>query len=221
MDKKTLRLGVSMPASVLFALVFLVSLPSTSLAESRSTVNNTLDKPEIRGGIVFKHYCALCHGEQGDGKSKASKLYKNVGLAIGPNTSDFEPIIRKGGESLNRSPYMPPWEGELSEEQIHDVVAYLNVIADEIKRGEVVYKSNCILCHGVNGDGKGRAAKLYNPPPADLTHSDKNDDYKMMIIRMGGKAMGRSEVMPPWEGQISDQEINDLLKYLRSILKQS
>jgi mono/diheme cytochrome c family protein len=38
---------------------------------------------------------------------------------------------------------------------------------------------------------------------------------------MGSKAMGRSEVMPPWEGQISDQEINDLLKYLRSILKQS
>ena len=65
---------------------------------------------------------------------------------------------------MGRSPFMPPWDGELSKEQIQDVVAYLNVVADEIKRGEVVYKSNCILCHGVNGDGKGRAAKLYNPP---------------------------------------------------------
>ena len=177
-------------------------------------------KPVIRGGIVFKHYCVLCHGEQGAGKSKASKLYKNVSLAISRNNSDFDKIIRRGGEPLGRSPFMPPWDGELSEEQIQDVVAYLNVVADEIKRGEVVYKSNCILCHGVNGDGKGRAAKLYNPPPADLTHSNKNDDYKGMIIRMGGKAMGRSEVMPPWEGQISDQEINDLLKYLHSIVKQ-
>jgi cytochrome c oxidase cbb3-type subunit 3 len=205
--------------TALISLLYLTGMPQTGWAESRSTINDTLSKPVIRGGIVFKHYCVLCHGEQGAGKSKASKLYKGVNLAIGHNPSDFERIIRQGGESIGRSPYMPPWEGELSDEQIQDVVAYINVVADEIKRGEVVYKSNCILCHGVKGDGKGRAAKLYNPPPADLTHSNKNDDYKAMIIRLGGKAMGRSEVMPPWEGQITNQEINDLLKYLRSILK--
>ena len=203
---------------ILLVLLSLTGLPLTSLAESRSTITNTLAKPVIRGGIVFKHYCVLCHGEQGDGNAKAKKLYENAALAIGRKTDDFERIIRLGGDTLGRSPYMPPWQGELSEEQIQDVVAYLKVVADEISRGEVVYKSNCILCHGVNGDGKGRAAKLYNPPPADLTRSDKNDDYKAMIIRMGGKAMGRSEVMPPWESQLSDQELNDLLAYLRSLL---
>lgn len=204
---------------MVLALVSLGGLPTTGRADSRITVNNTLSKPVIRGGIVFKQYCVLCHGEQGQGYSRASRLYQNVSLAISGNSGDFEGIIREGGQAVGRSPYMPPWEDELSNEQILDVVAYLNVIANEVSRGEVVYKSNCILCHGVNADGKGRAAKLYNPPPANLTRSDKNDDYKAMIIRLGGKAMGRSEVMPPWEGQLSDQEISDLLKYLRSILK--
>jgi cytochrome c oxidase cbb3-type subunit 3 len=207
--------------SMALALASLAGLPTTGWAESRSTVNNTLSKPVIRGGIVFKQYCVLCHGEQGQGYSRASILYKNVGLAISGKSDDFEHIIREGGEAVGRSPYMPPWEDELSQEQILDVVAYLKVIADEVSRGEVVYKSNCILCHGVKADGKGRAAKLYNPPPANLTRSDKNDDYKAMIIRLGGKAMGRSEVMPPWEGQLSDQEISDLLKFLRSILKRN
>lgn len=207
-----------LPVLLAGATVFLAWTPLTSLADSRSAITHTLSKPVIRGGIVFKHYCVLCHGEQGDGDAKASKLYDTVSLAIGQNDSEFEAIIRRGGKAIGRSPFMPPWEGELSEEQIRDVVAYLAVVADVIKRGEVVFKSNCILCHGVNGDGKGRAAKLYNPPPADLTRSDKNDDYKAMIIRLGGKAMGRSQVMPPWEGQLSDQEIKDLLKYLRSIL---
>ena len=191
----------------------------TFAAESRQTIIDTLAKPMIRGGIVFKHYCALCHGEQADGNSRARKLYKNVNLIIGKNGgSKFETMIRRGGDALGASPFMPPWESELSEEQIQDVLAYLTVVSDPVKRGEVVFKSNCILCHGVNGDGKGRAAKLYHPPPADLTRSDKNDDYKAMIIRLGGKAMGRSEVMPSWESQLSDQEVNDLLKYLRTLL---
>lgn len=90
-------------------------------------------------------------------------------------------------------------EGELSEEQISDVIAYLALVGNPVRRGEVVFKTNCVLCHGVKGDGKGRASVLYDPPPANLTLSDKNDLYKEMIITNGGAAMGRSAVMPVWE----------------------
>jgi cytochrome c oxidase cbb3-type subunit 3 len=130
----------------------------------------------------------------------------------------YESIIRGGGTAGGLSTFMPPWEDELSEEQISDVITYLSIVTNAVKRGEVVYKTNCILCHGVKGDGKGRAAQLFDPPPADLTRSDKNDNYKTMIIRLGGKAMGRSEVMPSWEKQLTEQEITDVVRYLESIL---
>ena len=113
---------------------------------------------------------------------------------------------------------MPTWQEELSEEQINDVVEYVAIVKNQDLRGEVVYKTNCILCHGVNADGKGRASVLFDPPPANLTLSDKNDEYKKMIITLGGKAMGRSEVMPIWGEQLSEQQIDDVVAYLRTIL---
>lgn len=187
--------------------------------DSRRAVKKELSKPVVRGGIVFKNYCVLCHGERGDGLARAAKLYGKVNLEIKDRSKAYyEEIVRKGGEAMGRSPFMPMWEEELSEEQIHDVVAYLDVVGDAVGRGEAVFKANCVLCHGVKGDGKGRASVLFDPPPADLTRSDKNDQYKRMIITLGGKAMGRSEVMPVWGEQLTEQEIDDVVAYLRTIL---
>lgn len=185
----------------------------------RADVNKTLSNPKIRGGIVYKAYCVLCHGESGNGQSKAAKLYNNSSLVIGKKSAQYyDKIIREGGKALGKSPFMPPWNNELSEEQIEDVISYLSLVSDGAKRGEVVFKTNCILCHGVNGDGKGRASRLYNPPPADLTRSDKNDDYKRMIITLGGKAMGRSEFMPVWGDQLTPAEIDDAVAYIGTLV---
>lgn len=212
-----LKLSTGLFAALCFCSVAM--LPASSYADSRKAVKKELSKPVIRGGIVFKNYCTLCHGERADGAARAAKLYGVANLAIKPSDADYYyKIIRGGGSSVGKSEFMPPWEGELSEEQINDVVAYLEISTSDERRGEVVFKTNCILCHGIKANGKGRAAKLYNPPPANLTKSDKNDDYKRMIITMGGAAMGRSEVMPIWGEQLSEQEINDVVAYLRTVL---
>jgi mono/diheme cytochrome c family protein len=47
--------------------------------------------------------------------------------------------------------------------------------------------------------------------------SDKNAAYFGLIIRMGGEAMGRSPYMPPWGAELTDEQTNDLVIYLRSI----
>lgn len=86
-----------------------------------------------------------------------------------------------------------------------------------VYRGEIVFQHYCILCHGIKADGAGRAAKLYNPKPANLVMSDKNDAYKELIIRQGGKALGRSEFMPPWGNELTDEQISDVIAFLRSI----
>ncbi len=84
-------------------------------------------------------------------------------------------------------------------------------------RGGVVFCSPCVTCHGANADGEGRTAHLYKPRPANLRASDKNDAYLTLIIRKGGAALGRSEIMPAWESELSDAQIRDLVSYLRSI----
>jgi mono/diheme cytochrome c family protein len=86
-----------------------------------------------------------------------------------------------------------------------------------IFRGGLVYSNYCVTCHGINADGNGRAARLYNPRPANLRMSDKNDAYFALIIRQGGEALGRSQFMPPWGAELTDEQTLDLVAYLRSI----
>jgi mono/diheme cytochrome c family protein len=92
-----------------------------------------------------------------------------------------------------------------------------NTLEASIYRGSIVFHHYCQLCHGAHADGEGRAAKLYNPRPANLVMSDKNDVYKDMIIRRGGKFMGRSEFMPPWGNELTDEQITDVVAFLHSI----
>ncbi len=84
-------------------------------------------------------------------------------------------------------------------------------------RGSLVFFNYCVTCHGPNADGQGRAAKLYDPKPANLRASDKNEQYLKLIIRRGGKAMARSEYMPPWGEELTDEQIADVTTYLLSL----
>ncbi len=194
------------------------------MRESRKEIRKAMKqtrgkvKQAVRGGLVYKSYCVVCHGETGDGDGN-TKAGDGLLMKINKQTpAFFEEIILEGGVAVQRSKFMPSWKDVLSTEQIGDLVTYLSMVTDPVSRGEVVFKTNCILCHGLNGDGMGRAAVLFDPPPTDLTRSDKNDIYKKMIITMGGEAMGRSSVMPIWGMELSDDEIDDAVAYLRTIL---
>lgn len=83
-------------------------------------------------------------------------------------------------------------------------------------RGGLVYANYCVTCHGMNADGNGRAARLYDPRPANLRTTDKNDAYLALIVRMGGEKLGRSPKMPPWGEELTDEQVGDVVAYLRS-----
>ena len=84
-------------------------------------------------------------------------------------------------------------------------------------RGSLVFFNYCVTCHGPNADGQGRAAKLYDPRPANLRASDKNDAYIKLIVARGGEALGRSPGMPPWGEELTDEQINDVAAFVRSV----
>jgi mono/diheme cytochrome c family protein len=86
-------------------------------------------------------------------------------------------------------------------------------------RGSIAFRTYCVLCHGSEGKGDGRAAKMYTPRPANLTVSPFNDTYKEMIIRGGGASVGRSAYMPPWGDELTDEQIRDVVAFLRELRK--
>ena len=84
-------------------------------------------------------------------------------------------------------------------------------------RGRLAFQNYCVLCHGAEGRGDGRAAKLHNPRPFNLTTSTAPRYYIADMVRKGGEAVGRGKGMPPWGEQLTDEQVNDVLNYLLTL----
>ena len=88
-------------------------------------------------------------------------------------------------------------------------------------RGEGNYVTYCAACHGPRGDGDGPLAALLDPQPAH--HSDAasmsafSDEQLFRVIKDGGLAVGKSPQMGAWGETLSDQNIRDLVAYVRSL----
>jgi len=87
-------------------------------------------------------------------------------------------------------------------------------------KGAEVYKSYCVVCHGDTGKGDGAAAAALNPKPRDLSNaeyvSSLTDAYLKKIVTEGGGANGKSAAMPAWGGIIPEDDINNIIAYVRA-----
>lgn len=84
-----------------------------------------------------------------------------------------------------------------------------------------LFRSNCGRCHGVLADGQGPDADMLGVPMPDMTaaafYESRSDQEIYAVIAEGGAAHGMSSLMPPWSGVLSDREIEDLVRYLKSL----
>ena len=86
--------------------------------------------------------------------------------------------------------------------------------------GEGNFMSICASCHGYEGKGDGVLAEELDVKPRDLSGdkfmSSKSDDHLFKVIKEGGASVGLSENMTPFNEQINDEEIKNIIAYLRS-----
>ncbi len=94
-------------------------------------------------------------------------------------------------------------------------------VTSDPEAGGAGYQVYCATCHGPEGDGDGPLAASLDPKPA--RHSDGTymnpltDDYLFKIIKFGGPAVGKSPLMAPMDGTLSDQQIRNVIAFLRSL----
>ena len=80
--------------------------------------------------------------------------------------------------------------------------------------GREIYVNTCIRCHGI--DGKGALGIKLIPPPADLTSLAVQSRLDGTLFRRihGGKP---NTAMGAWKHSLSDEEIWDVLAYVRTL----
>ena len=92
---------------------------------------------------------------------------------------------------------------------------------ENIKIGKKIYTEQCVLCHGPAGEGgdwKKKAAKPPVPVPNLLeVLPERSDEYLATVIKFGGSAVGLTDFMPALGFNLTDQELRNLITYLREL----
>ena len=138
------------------------------------------------GVYIFHNYCSVCHGDKGDGQSRARE-----GLDPPPrNYTTPEAAIELTRERMINSvthgrpgTAMIAWGSELSGPEIEGVVDYVRKTFMKLgnnatvhaapdsklltSRGGELYMQNCAMCHGETGS-RATTGRM-QPPPRDFT----------------------------------------------------
>ena len=87
--------------------------------------------------------------------------------------------------------------------------------------GKQIYEKNCLACHGPGGKGDGPAGKALKPPPGDLATAlkGKSDADVTKVIKEGGKAVGKSAIMPAYGSKLNDAQIQSVVQYVKGLGK--
>lgn len=87
--------------------------------------------------------------------------------------------------------------------------------------GKDNYIGNCSPCHGLAGNADGPLADSLGEgaQPRKLNDalllSGRTDEFLFKVIKSGGVSVGFSESMPDWKDTFTDNEITQIVRYLR------
>jgi cytochrome c oxidase cbb3-type subunit 3 len=186
------------------------------------------------GARLFAENCAVCHGENGQGR---------VGATLAKNWPSIRPDLTVRSIIANgiSGSVMPAWGqangGPLSDEEIDALVFYilswqtsgppqftphptatprppistLPSVEGDPNRGAVLFDQNCAVCHGANAQGRIGANLSKSWPGIRPDLNIKN------TIQNGIPG----SVMPAWAqtngGPLSEENINDLVAFILSL----
>ncbi len=118
-----------------------------------------------RGKVIYKEYCAQCHGFTGKGDGPAASglepkpaIHANIPFDKVP-TDYLYNVINHGGAAMGKSPNMPYWNLTIGQQGVADVMAYL----------KATFKGGSEVAQPAVGSGSGPTGVC--PQPRKTTHA--------------------------------------------------
>ena len=86
----------------------------------------------------------------------------------------------------------------------------------DVARGKTIYETRCAPCHGVEGGGDGPGAAAIEPKPRNFRDPTFWQGRTAQQLRLVVKQGKPGTLMAPFEGALSDAEIDDVVAYVQS-----
>ena len=88
-------------------------------------------------------------------------------------------------------------------------------------QGSRIFQSNCVWCHADSTPaGPSNRSNVTPAPPLindGATLNPLSDEFVQNVITLGGSAMGKSAMMPPWGRTLRTDEIHSVIAYMRTV----
>ncbi len=131
-----------------------------------------------------------------------SSLLLALSVGCGPPVSPYETLPSRIEELATRKDSRDP-------------------LVQSQSRGRRVYHHYCQICHGEQGGGDGFNSTNLSVRPRNFADEQfwktASDKSLMRAISDGGESVGRSRLMPAWGRTLDEQQIRDVIAFLKTI----
>ncbi len=209
-------------------LFSVIALAPVMLSPAAQAANN---KTIQQGKQLFNQNCAVCHQADAIGKPGFAPSLTNKEFLSIASDKFLEGTIRDGRAGTG----MPPF-GHLGRSKVKAIVAYLRSYSKQPNRaakvdaqkeahgdprlGKTWFNDICSTCHGEKGDGYaagGTGTAIGKPGFL----SKASDGFIRETIKYGrSNTRMRGFKGPTGLANLSDQEIDDIIVYMRTLPKQ-
>jgi mono/diheme cytochrome c family protein len=191
-------------------------------------ISVTASAAEPQPATLYHNYCSVCHGDKGDGRSRAA-------FALKPLPRDFTSPASRNELSHARivsaikygrpGTAMVAYSSQLSDRDIERLADY--VLATFVRReagtstgadtrGRQIYAANCSVCHGDRGQGATWAGANMARPPRNFAAAGPELTRETMIATVTHGRAGTA--MAGFSQRLTRDDIEQVVDFVRTAL---
>lgn len=178
---------------------------------------------KIQADALYHNYCSVCHGDRGDGRSRARG-------SLNPPPRDFTNAPELTREAMitivkygKPGTAMVGWQTQLTDEEIAAVVDYIRdtfiavALDPKLQKGKTIYVHNCAVCHGERGQGSNLPVGGPTLPKNFASPQSRAELSRERMI--ASVTHGRpGTAMAAFGGRLSAGDIEAVVDYIRAAL---
>lgn len=178
--------------------------------------DTVLQQEQLTGHQLFVQACSSCHGADAAGTARAPTL-----TGLGPATIEFwvrtgrMPLELPTQQAMRKNPLFSPAQARAIAEYVASLapggvaIPSVNLAGADLQQGGELFRLNCATCHSFVGVGGALSYGAFAPSlkpdsPLDIAEA----------IRTGPANMPRFSSV-----QLSDKDMNDIIRYVRYITR--